>query len=127
MIVYGRRAVREAMRGPRKVDRIWASRTVSGIADAILATDDELTALCGSPDHQGICAQVEPYRYADAGGLLARDDAIVVALDQIQDPQNLGGVCRVAECAGRSEEHTSELQSRQYLVCRLLLEKKKEH
>src|SRR3712207_7203494 len=28
---------------------------------------------------------------------------------------------------GRSEEHTSELQSRQYLVCRLLLEKKKYH
>src|SRR5947209_17385114 len=28
-------------------------------------------------------------------------------------------------CAMRSEEHTSELQSRQYLVCRLLLEKKK--
>src|SRR3712207_8498007 len=27
-------------------------------------------------------------------------------------------------CARRSEEHTSELQSRQYLVCRLLLEKK---
>src|SRR3712207_8832873 len=27
----------------------------------------------------------------------------------------------------RSEEHTSELQSRQYLVCRLLLEKKKDH
>src|SRR5258707_8875826 len=30
--------------------------------------------------------------------------------------------CRIAR---RSEEHTSELQSRQYLVCRLLLEKKK--
>src|SRR3712207_8335030 len=30
-----------------------------------------------------------------------------------------------AESHGRSEEHTSELQSRQYLVCRLLLEKKK--
>src|SRR3712207_8345676 len=29
--------------------------------------------------------------------------------------------------ASRSEEHTSELQSRQYLVCRLLLEKKKNH
>src|SRR3712207_7842156 len=28
--------------------------------------------------------------------------------------------------SGRSEEHTSELQSRQYLVCRLLLDKKKE-
>src|SRR3712207_8329701 len=31
------------------------------------------------------------------------------------------------ELFGRSEEHTSELQSRQYLVCRLLLEKKKHH
>src|SRR3712207_7090901 len=31
----------------------------------------------------------------------------------------------VGGALGRSEEHTSELQSRQYLVCRLLLEKKK--
>src|SRR3712207_8972640 len=30
----------------------------------------------------------------------------------------------IGEAAGRSEEHTSELQSRQYLECRLLLEKK---
>src|SRR3712207_8378057 len=38
------------------------------------------------------------------------------------------GVARLPAAAGglrRSEEHTSELQSRQYLVCRLLLEKKK--
>src|SRR5438445_4365033 len=35
--------------------------------------------------------------------------------------QSLGGCLQF----GRSEEHTSELQSRQYLVCRLLLEKKK--
>src|SRR3712207_7090815 len=32
---------------------------------------------------------------------------------------------RLLRPRGRSEEHTSELQSRQYLVCRLLLEKKK--
>src|SRR3712207_8041466 len=44
--------------------------------------------------------------------------------------------CRSGSCSfgpwlvassSRSEEHTSELQSRQYLVCRLLLEKKKQH
>src|SRR3712207_8145796 len=35
--------------------------------------------------------------------------------------------CAVAPSCRRSEEHTSELQSRQYLVCRLLLEKKKNH
>src|SRR3712207_7533214 len=34
---------------------------------------------------------------------------------------------RLADEQRRSEEHTSELQSRQYLVCRLLLEKKKSH
>src|SRR3712207_7714786 len=37
---------------------------------------------------------------------------------------NHGTVFRRALEEGRSEEHTSELQSRQYLVCRLLLEKK---
>src|SRR3712207_8797225 len=34
---------------------------------------------------------------------------------------------RARRVRGRSEEHTSELQSRQYLVCRLLLEKKKKN
>src|SRR5258707_3292608 len=37
------------------------------------------------------------------------------------------GVTYTAHRQDRSEEHTSELQSRQYLVCRLLLEKKKNH
>src|SRR3712207_6988192 len=36
-----------------------------------------------------------------------------------------GGMPGGSAATGRSEEHTSELQSRQYLVCRLLLEKKK--
>src|SRR3712207_8054508 len=36
-----------------------------------------------------------------------------------------GSLARISPSACRSEEHTSELQSRQYLVCRLLLEKKK--
>src|SRR3712207_6861668 len=40
--------------------------------------------------------------------------------------QNSADIITVIDAAGkRSEEHTSELQSRQYLVCRLLLEKKK--
>src|SRR3712207_6907002 len=52
------------------------------------------------------------------------------ARDEVRQPEQLalGGryVSRGArEVFVRSEEHTSELQSRQYLVCRLLLEKKK--
>src|SRR3712207_8536842 len=41
-----------------------------------------------------------------------------------EGPPALGGVLGDLDEARRSEEHTSELQSRQYLVCRLLLEKK---
>src|SRR3712207_7916719 len=41
------------------------------------------------------------------------------------DHHQRGGVVDRGQQAQRSEEHTSELQSRQYLVCRLLLEKKK--
>src|SRR3712207_7220593 len=46
------------------------------------------------------------------------------------DHAGLSGILarrRRARRPPRSEEHTSELQSRQYLVCRLLLEKKKKH
>ena len=60
----------------------------------------ELERLCGSPDHQGICAETGPYPYGDADELLTADDAMVVCLDGVQDPHNLGAVCRVAEAAG---------------------------
>src|SRR5947209_18011632 len=52
----------------------------------------------------------------------------LVEAAQLDDVGAQRGALRVgiaAGKAGRSEEHTSELQSRQYLVCRLLLEKKK--
>ena len=60
----------------------------------------ELTRLAKSGDHQGIVAEVDPYPYVDAATLLERSDALVVALDQVQDPHNLGALCRSAEAAG---------------------------
>jgi 23S rRNA (guanosine2251-2'-O)-methyltransferase len=56
--------------------------------------------LCGSPDHQGVVAEVDPYPYADPNVLLRRSDALIVTLDQVQDPRNLGAICRSAEFAG---------------------------
>jgi 23S rRNA (guanosine2251-2'-O)-methyltransferase len=102
-VVYGRNPVHEALRGPRRVHRVWSNRGAAReewLRDPAVVSDDELEALCGSPDHQGVCAEVEPYSYADPASLLAADDALVVALDEVQDPRNLGAVCRVAECAG---------------------------
>src|SRR3712207_7296170 len=63
-------------------------------------------------------------------GALGRDGDREELPAVVKAPRELRGERRVdvavARVAGlRSEEHTSELQSRQYLVCRLLLEKKK--
>src|SRR3712207_7248983 len=57
------------------------------------------------------------------GGLVTEEDitAPQLALDRRRALDLGGGVARDSQA--RSEEHTSELQSRQYLVCRLLLEK----
>src|SRR3712207_8620548 len=51
------------------------------------------------------------------------DHAVAFELDEVEAAE--GRRVLVLQPALRSEEHTSELQSRQYLVCRLLLEKKK--
>ena len=102
MILYGRNPVREALRGRRGVRRIWAAVELGWLegVEVERVAAARLEELCGSPDHQGVCAEAEPYPYADPDGLLAASDALVVCLDQIQDPQNLGAVCRVAEAAG---------------------------
>ena len=85
--------VAEAERGRRQVHRVWRAPETSS---------EELERLCGSPDHQGVVAEVDPYPYADPRGLLRGEDALLVALDQVQDPRNLGAVCRSAEFAGAS-------------------------
>jgi 23S rRNA (guanosine2251-2'-O)-methyltransferase len=105
VIVYGRNPVREALRGRRRVHRVHATERAAGEVwlgdvEVMVAEAHEIAERCGSTDHQGICAEVAEYRYADAGALLAQEDALIVALDEIQDPQNLGAICRTAECAG---------------------------
>jgi 23S rRNA (guanosine2251-2'-O)-methyltransferase len=106
VIVYGRNAVREALRGKRRVARVWADQNAArepwleGVDLKTVAPAD-LESLCGSPDHQGVCADAGDYPYADPGSLItSSDQALVVVLDEVQDPRNLGAVCRVAETAG---------------------------
>jgi 23S rRNA (guanosine2251-2'-O)-methyltransferase len=109
VIVYGRNPVLEALRGPRTVSRVWATpgalrssglSEVAGASVERVASGAEIERLCGSPDHQGVCAEAGDYRYARAEDLVQAEDALVVCLDQVHDPRNLGAVCRVADCAG---------------------------
>jgi 23S rRNA (guanosine2251-2'-O)-methyltransferase len=89
--IYGKQPVAEAERGRRRVHRVWRAPETSG---------EELERLCGSSDHQGVVAEVDPYPYVGASELLRKENALLVALDQVQDPRNLGAVARSAEVAG---------------------------
>jgi 23S rRNA (guanosine2251-2'-O)-methyltransferase len=107
VILYGRNPVRESLRGRRaaSVGEVWATSGAARepwLKDVSVRTiaAEEIERRCGSDAHQGICAQAGPYPYASAEELLAGAEPLIVALDQVQDPQNLGSICRTAECAG---------------------------
>jgi 23S rRNA (guanosine2251-2'-O)-methyltransferase len=107
MVIYGRNPVREALQGPREVGTIWATRRAAeepwlqaSSARVRVAEPEDVERRAGSTDHQGICAEVSPFVYADPAAVLGESSHLIVALDQIQDPQNLGAICRTAECAG---------------------------
>jgi 23S rRNA (guanosine2251-2'-O)-methyltransferase len=111
-LVYGRRPVREVLRAGRRqvlellvTERALAAepwlRELSGLRLHV-HREGRLTEAAGTKDHQGVVAFCEPYRYADAHGLAAGERALVVCLDQVTDPHNLGAVVRSAEGAGAS-------------------------
>jgi 23S rRNA (guanosine2251-2'-O)-methyltransferase len=109
VILYGRNAVHEALRGRRAkgVREVWATNGAArepwlASLSVKTVTAEEIERRCGSSAHQGICAEAGGYPYVGAEELLAREQPLIVALDQVQDPQNLGAICRTAECAGVS-------------------------
>jgi 23S rRNA (guanosine2251-2'-O)-methyltransferase len=107
MVVYGRNPVREVLRGRRRHAVTAVLATESAAREPWLRairvevmTASEIERACGSPEHQGICVEAGPYPYAGAEELLAGSDPLIVALDELQDPHNLGAIARTAECAG---------------------------
>jgi 23S rRNA (guanosine2251-2'-O)-methyltransferase len=107
VILYGRNPVHEALRGMRSanVSDVWATASAAREPWLVrvkprIVTAEEIERRCGSSSHQGVCADAGAYPYASADRMLGVAAPLIVALDQIQDPQNLGSICRTAECAG---------------------------
>jgi 23S rRNA (guanosine2251-2'-O)-methyltransferase len=107
-VIYGRQPVREATRGRRAVHEILVTEKArvalpwlrDTMAEVRVTGADEIGALAGSADHQGIAARVDPFPYADPDDLLDADAPLLIALDGVSDPRNLGAIVRSAECAG---------------------------
>ncbi|MBJ7331888.1 MAG: 23S rRNA (guanosine(2251)-2'-O)-methyltransferase RlmB [Solirubrobacteraceae bacterium] len=106
VILYGRNAVREALRaGRRPVHEVWATKRVAGEdwlkgVKVHMADGGQIEQRAEASDHQGVAARVGPYPYADPNELLRKENAFLVALDELQDVQNLGAIARTAETAG---------------------------
>jgi 23S rRNA (guanosine2251-2'-O)-methyltransferase len=106
-LVYGRNAARELYRGRRQVLETWVTDRASKQIPWLdagprpqIKPERALSEAAGSRDHQGVVAWCEPFRYADAYELAAQDAPLLVCLDQVTDPHNLGAVVRSADGAG---------------------------
>lgn len=113
--IYGRHPVQEVLRaGRREVQRVLLASDggqLAGIVELAQAARvpiervgaDRLQAV--SDHHQGVVALVGPYPYAELAEVAGSSDdprRIVLLLDQVQDPQNLGTLLRTAEAVGVS-------------------------
>src|SRR5436190_18991923 len=118
-VLFGRNPVRALLKGGgRRTDEIAVLAGAAGPLVEMVAlarragvkvsyrTRDQLTAIAGSPNHQGVVARVAAAEYATLDDPLdippsGRDEpAFFLALDQVQDPRNLGAVLRSADALG---------------------------
>jgi 23S rRNA (guanosine2251-2'-O)-methyltransferase len=110
-IIYGSRPVVEALQsGRRKVFEIFDSigdQEVTKAADSRgikpkRVSRQRVDELSRGGVHQGVVARVEPYPYSGLGEILAPPEPLVLVLDGVTDPRNLGAALRAAESAGAS-------------------------
>lgn len=118
-VVVGLHPVRELLRAGRSVRRVAVAsgRTDSDVLGELLdlarsagvqvdrVDRDELDSRAEGLVHQGVVATAPPFPYADLQQVLDRADRdgrapLLVALDGVTDPHNLGSICRTAEAVG---------------------------
>ncbi len=117
-VVYGRNPVLALLRAERRrLDEIAVLVGAHGPLAEIVAlarqagvkvsyrTREQLTAIAGAPNHQGVVARVASAAYVDLAALVegaaARGEPpFLLALDQVQDPMNFGALLRTADAFG---------------------------
>ncbi|HEY8480873.1 MAG TPA: 23S rRNA (guanosine(2251)-2'-O)-methyltransferase RlmB [Spirillospora sp.] len=111
-LVTGRNPVVEALRAGVPGTALYvSSSTDERVREAIQIAADrniplleagrhELDRMTDGAVHQGIALQVKPYRYADPDDLLTGTTPLIVAVDGITDPRNLGAIVRSAAAFG---------------------------
>jgi 23S rRNA (guanosine2251-2'-O)-methyltransferase len=110
-IIYGIRPVVEALRSRRrKVYEVLDAVGDKGVEAEAASRGTRLRRvpkgrieeLAPGAVHQGVVARVGPYPYSSLKEILGTPDSLVLVLDSVTDPQNLGAILRIADGAGVS-------------------------
>ena len=118
MYIYGRNPVKEAYRAGKTIDKLFIVKgefdptlnTIRKLAKeqrtvVSLVDKNTLDKMANGGNHQGVVASVTDFEYCDVDDILAlakekNEPALIVILDGITDPHNLGAIIRSAECFG---------------------------
>ncbi len=113
-VIAGIHSVREALKNRRELERVVVARGMGGqkvqeIVDLArearvqlrFESREQLDRLAQGSAHQGVVAIAGAFRYWSLNEL-PEDARLVVVLDGVEDPHNLGAIARTAECAGAS-------------------------
>jgi 23S rRNA (guanosine2251-2'-O)-methyltransferase len=108
-IIYGIRPVVEALRSRRRrvIEVLDATgnaeiRAAAGGVAVRKVSRDRVDELARGAVHQGVVARVEAYPYSGLEEILAVPEPLILVLDGVTDPRNLGAVLRAADGAGAS-------------------------
>ncbi|HEY6674973.1 MAG TPA: 23S rRNA (guanosine(2251)-2'-O)-methyltransferase RlmB [Rubrobacteraceae bacterium] len=110
-MIYGIRPVIETLKsGRRKVFEIFDAVGDEEVANAASTRGVEIKRvsrqrvdeLARGGVHQGVVARVEPYPYSGLEEILASSEPLILVLDGVTDPRNLGAVLRAADSVGTS-------------------------
>jgi 23S rRNA (guanosine2251-2'-O)-methyltransferase len=110
-LIYGLRSVVEALRSKRREvyevldsvgDEEVASEAATRSTRLRRVRRERVEELVPGAVHQGVVARVGPYPYSGLEELLVAPDPLIVVLDGVTDPRNLGAVLRAADGAGAS-------------------------
>ena len=120
-IIFGKRVISEALKAGKYIEEVYLSKHFNdNILQEIKAhnipvrrvNEDTLTYTCGSKHHQGILAITSTFPFSNMEEVLLESfklaHPIILALDEIVDPNNLGAIMRSAEGAGVSGVIMSE-------------------
>jgi 23S rRNA (guanosine2251-2'-O)-methyltransferase len=109
--VYGIRPVVEALRSARRevfevIDAVGDEEVANAAGarnvNVKRASRQQVEELARGGVHQGVAARVEPYPYSGLEEMLSTPEPLILVLDGVTDPRNLGAVLRAADGAGAS-------------------------